>query len=883
MALERTQAARISNPQEQRPAGSKGVVMRQSMQRWVWWLLALTLVLTGCGGGGGTSDGPPSTVIQTSTRTLSANALTLQLALGSEVALDGSGSTVAGTQITYAWTLVSRPAGSAAAINPARLADARTAFTPDVPGSYVVALDVTDAQGRTTRQTATLVASQSAPVVTITGTVEFKGLSETRPAQTLSVGSMVSLDTAGTTDPSGGAVAVGWQMLQQPAGSKAVLTTSGTLTYFTADVAGTYQVRARGTNVAGQFSDVVFTYNATAQAPVVAVATSVTTVGGSSTLAAAVSNLVLLDTSGSSIPNGATTTASWQLLSRPGTSTAALSATSGTLVSLVPDVAGTYLIRTTLLDSATGVSSQYTTTLNVLPGVTAVVTGYALPVARVSAPSLASSAGMPVTLRGSGSYDPNGGALDYRWGMLSRPAGSTASIAQTAQADTTFTPDLDGVYQIQLLVTDSGGRISSQSVTVYVGNYPPVAALDRTQIGVLASQPVTASAAASVSQSGRPLGFQWSVDARPSGSTATIASPTSAALSFTPDVAGTYYLTVTVTEGAVSSIAGLTVTAIVPVPGTVQLAYTPLMAAYSKSLGLAAIVSSTPNTLHLVDPATATDTAIALPTAVKGLNLSPDGRLAAVLHEGTVSLIDLPTATLLQSSSTGGSQTEALVSDAGLVYLTGQSNGQWVNPSFTVLDGRTGVTVQTYSSFASIYGVTRAILASGAGKVFTISLGLSPSQIYGYTVDPATGLLGTSQGSPYWGDYAMGAPFWLSADQTLLFTSAGSYFRTSDLTYAGTLGSTVVSVSHSATAQEAVALATTSPSWSTVVTYPSVYKRYTGSLLFPAADAPLPTVYGVTAYGRQIFHAADDKLVMLVQTGNAQSDASGLEFYLLKR
>lgn len=750
-------------------------------------------------------------------------------------------------------------------------------------GSYVVALDVTDDQGRTTRQTATLVASQGAPVVTLTGTVEFKGLTDTRPAQTLAVGSMVSLDTAGTTDPSGGAVAVGWQMLQQPAGSKAVLTTSGTITYFTADVAGTYQVRARGTNVAGQFSDVVFTYNATAQAPVVVVAGSVTAVGGSSTLGAAVGNLVLLDANGSNVPNVATTTATWQLLSRPGTSTAALSATSGWFVSLVPDVAGTYLVRTTLLDSATGVSSQFTTTLNVLPGVTAVVTGYTMPVARVAAPPLVSGAGLPVTLRGNGSYDPNGGALTYRWSVSARPVGSSAALAQTTQADTSFTPDLDGTYQFQLVVTDSAGRSSTQAVTVYVGNYPPVAALDRTQISVPAGQPVTASAAASVSQSGRPLGFQWSVDARPSGSTATIASPTSAALSFTPDVAGTYYLTVTVTEGAVSSIAGLTVTAIVPVPGTVQLAYTPLMAAYSKSLGLATIVSSTPNTLHLVNPATATDTAIALPTAVKGLNLSPDGRLAAVLHEGAVSLIDLPTATLLHSSSTGGSQTEALVSDAGLVYLTGQTGGQWVTPGFTVLDGRTGATVQTFNSFASIYGTTRAILSSGAGKVFTISLGLSPSQIYGYTVDPATGQLGTSQGSPYWGDYAMDAPFWLSADQTLLFTAAGTYFRTSDLTYAGTLGSAVVSVSHSSTAQEAVALAPTSPSYSATLTYPSVYKRYTGSLLFPAADVPLPSVYGIATYGRQIFHAADDKLVMLVQTGSAQSDASGLQFYLLKR
>ena len=857
--------------------------MRQGFQQWIGRLMfALALALAGCGGGGSSGDNPPVAVIQATAQALSASPVTLQVTLGSEVTLDGSGSTVSGTKTGYAWTLTSRPASSAAALDPIRLASARTAFTPDVAGSYVVALDVTDEQGRTTRQTATLVASQGAPVVTLTGTVEFKGLTDTRPAQTLAVGSMVSLDTAGTTDPSGGAVAVGWQMLQQPAGSKAVLTTSGTITYFTADVPGTYQVRARGTNVAGQFSDVVFTYNATAQAPVVAVASSVTRVGGSSTLDAAVGNLVLLDTSGSAVPSFATTTA-WQLLSQPVGSTAVLSATSGTLVSLVPNVAGTYLIRTTLLDSATGVSSQFTTTLNVLPGVTAVVTGYTMPVARVAAPPLVSGAGLPVTLRGSGSYDPNGGALTYGWSVNFRPFGSNTTLTQTTQADTTFTPDVDGTYQFQLVVTDSAGRSSTQSVTVYVGNYPPVAALDRTQVAALVGQTITASAAASVSQSGKPLGFQWSVDARPAGSSATIATPTSANLSFTPDVAGTYYLTVTVTEGGVTSIAGLTITAIVPVPGTVQLPYAPLFASYSKSLGLAAIVSSTPDTLHLVDPAAATDTAIALPTAVKGLNLSPDGRLAAVLHEGTVSLIDLPTATLLHTSSTGGSQTEALVSDAGLVYLTGQSGGQWVTPGFTVLDGRTGTTVQTFNSFASIYGTTRAILSSGAGKVFTISLGLSPSQIYANTVDPVTGLLGGALGSPYWGDYAMQGPFWLSADQTLLFTAAGNYFRTSDLTYAGTLGSAVVSVSHSATAQEAVALAATSTYFSSAVTYPSVYKRYTSSLLFPQADAPLPTVYGATAYGRHIFHAADDKLVMLVQTGSAQSDASSLQFYLLKR
>jgi len=78
-------------------------------------------------------------------------------------------------------------------------------------------------------------------------------------------------------------------------------------------------------------------------------------------------------------------------------------------------------------------------------------------------------------------------------------------------------------------------------------------------------------------------------------------------------------------------------------------------------------------------------------------------------------------------------------------------------------------------------------IVAGLGLIAWAAVGNGPAWAWIGVMPLATGLLGTSQGSPYWGDYAMGAPFWLSADQTLLFTSAGSYFRTSDLTYAGTL------------------------------------------------------------------------------------------------
>jgi len=312
------------------------------------------------------------------------------------------------------------------------------------------------------------------------------------------------------------------------------------------------------------------------------------------------------------------------------------------------------------------------------------------------------------------------------------------------------------------------------------------------------------------------------------------------------------------------------------------LTYLPLQAKFSKGLGKAVIISTNPNALHIVCLKSATDIAVALPAAVKSFSLSPNGTLAAVLHEGVVSLVDLSGGTLLHSSATGGSQTDAFVNNNGLVYLTGQTGGQWVTPGFTVLDGKTGATVQTVSTIGEIYGTTKGIYSDLTNKIFTLSEGLSPAQIYAYSVDPSTGKLGGYVGSPYWGDYPMYDPFWLSADQSLLFTATGTYFKTADLAYVGKFGCSVLSMSHSSTAQEAVVLANTY-SYSAGSSYPSVYKRFTGSLLFPANDVPLPTVGGQQTYGLYISHAADDSHVLVVQTGSAQPNAVGAQYYLLSR
>lgn len=69
--------------------------------------------------------------------------------VGQEVCLDGSGSSDPnGDDITYSWAITSRPVGSDA--NAAYLDDpgkVNPCFTPDVPGTYVVQLIVTDEHG----------------------------------------------------------------------------------------------------------------------------------------------------------------------------------------------------------------------------------------------------------------------------------------------------------------------------------------------------------------------------------------------------------------------------------------------------------------------------------------------------------------------------------------------------------------------------------------------------------------------------------------------------------------------------------------------------------------------------------------------------------------
>ncbi len=74
--------------------------------------------------------------------------------------------------------------------------------------------------------------------------------------------------------------------------------------------------------------------------------------------------------------------------------------------------------------------------------------------------------GSAVTLNGAASSDANGDALTYVWTLTSKPAGSTAALANASSAKPTFTADVAGSYVATLVVND--GKLNSTAATITV-------------------------------------------------------------------------------------------------------------------------------------------------------------------------------------------------------------------------------------------------------------------------------------------------------------------------------------------------------------------------------------------------------------------------------
>ncbi len=514
-----------------------------------------------------------------------------QVALSAVVAdadSDPAGSCGLKRTFSYGWSLLELPAGSAARLNNAAIR--APSFTPDLHGSYVVGLIVTDNLGRQSQLFKQTLATTGCGDATPTAAV--------LAVASVATGTSVQLHTAVTdadnpaydgTDTAGGppvgSPAAGacnlplnysyrWTLVSAPLGSKALLNNAGLSNpSFLADVQGSYGlsvVAAASTGHASAPAFVTVTALACGSVPITAaiVPPSAAATGTPFSMTATV---VDSNDSCSATPLVARPfTYAWSIVSAPKGSKSALSGTNGAGVSpaaspsLSPDLAGDYTIGLAVTDQL-GLKAiaapAVVTAVNCNQAPTAVLSFSVAPITPVGGGLLTDGGpetGAPVTLAAViGDKNTTGcpafisASYSYAWSIVNQPAGSFAQLNSAVGVAPSFTPDVIGNYRVQLIVTDAGGNVSLpvQLDVPNVGSCTQPVTINKI---VVPAAPLGTGVPLSLSASWTDLNlnsntqgcsltnalvtFRWSLVRQPNGSHATLNNANASNPSFVPDV-----------------------------------------------------------------------------------------------------------------------------------------------------------------------------------------------------------------------------------------------------------------------------------------------------------------------------------------------------------
>lgn len=282
------------------------------------------------------------------------------------------------------------------------------------------------------------------------------------------------------------------------------------------------------------------------QAPIASAGSDIT--GGGTTR-------VILDGGGSYDPDGDPITWHWSFDRVPAASGLAGSTgvflnnntdgASGT--SFLPDAAGVFVVKLTVKDDSGLSSAADYVIVEIQEG--------NQPQASAGA-DVHGEVGTAAYLDGTGSYDPLGLDLTYRWVMASAPAGSALTALDNANTATpSITPDIGGVYVAVLTVNNGFSDSAPDAAYVLVSTGDPAAPIALAGDDIEDAQDcmdLTLDGSASYDPNGDDIGYMWTLQSKPEGSDAnnyTIADREAAITTFYPDISGTYTFTLAVQDG----------------------------------------------------------------------------------------------------------------------------------------------------------------------------------------------------------------------------------------------------------------------------------------------------------------------------------------------
>jgi RHS repeat-associated protein len=163
------------------------------------------------------------------------------------------------------------------------------------------------------------------------------------------------------------------------------------------------------------------------------------------------------------------------------------------------------------------------------------------------------AADVAITLSATGlGADANGDALTYSWSLIRRPETSASTLNAPTTDSVGFTPDVAGIYLVQMKASDGVWSAIPVVFVIEVPNAAPIAVATGSD-QVFVGETATFHGTASSDPDGNALQFLWQIQSAPVGSTAALTNATAPVATLVPDRPGTYVVTLTVSDYELSA------------------------------------------------------------------------------------------------------------------------------------------------------------------------------------------------------------------------------------------------------------------------------------------------------------------------------------------